>query len=42
MTEHLKEKILLALKEIKLDGMSQDVVELNLVSGINIKMRFKI
>ena len=37
MTEHLKEKILLALKEIKLDGVSQDIVELNLVSGINIK-----
>jgi len=36
MTENLKEKILLALKEIKLDGMSQNIVELNLISGINI------
>ena len=37
MTEDLKEKILHALKEIKLSGMSQNIVELNLVSGINIK-----
>ena len=36
MTENLKEKILLALKEIKLGGMSQNIVELNLISGINI------
>ena len=37
MTEDLKQKILQALKEIKLVGMSQSIVELNLVSGINIK-----
>ena len=37
MTEDLKQKILHALKEIKLVGMSQNIVELNLVSGINIK-----
>ena len=32
-----RQMIELALKEIKLDGMSQNIVELNLVSGINIK-----
>ena len=37
MAEDLKQKILQALKEIKLVGMSQNIVELNLVSGINIK-----
>ena len=37
MTEDIKQKILHALKEIKLDGMSKNIVELNLVSGINIK-----
>jgi len=37
MTEDLKQKILQALKEIKLVGMSKNIVELNLVSGINIK-----
>ena len=37
MTEDLKQKILHALKEIKLVGMSQNIVELNLVSVINIK-----
>ena len=37
MTEDLKQKILQALTEIKLVGMSKNIVELNLVSGINIK-----